>query len=152
MDWSVSDVRRNRDEFQSKLHAIKQRADVVKAIEQGTFDLVLLDIRGREPYGFGHITTPTKLHSTPRGGGTVPVANLLPPAKIEELLTGVGGSSTEFLAIVAHEMRQPLNAGLAARQVLRSTSGTRGREHACQIIERQTVSLPRSDRLECAGT
>ena len=46
MDWSESDVRRNRDYFQSKLHAIKQRADVVKAIEQGTFDFVLLDIRG----------------------------------------------------------------------------------------------------------
>ncbi len=38
MDWNESDVRRNRDYFQWKLHAIKQRADVVKAIEQGTFD------------------------------------------------------------------------------------------------------------------
>ena len=38
MDWSEADVRRNRDYFLSKLHAIKQRTDVVKAIEQGRFD------------------------------------------------------------------------------------------------------------------
>ena len=55
MDWNESDVRRNRDYFQWKLHAIKQRADVVKAIEQGTFDFVLLDTRGREAFAFGHI-------------------------------------------------------------------------------------------------
>ena len=56
MDWSESDVRRNRDYFQWKLHAIKQRADVVQAIEQGPFDFVLLDVRGREAFAFGHIT------------------------------------------------------------------------------------------------
>ena len=56
MDWNESDVRRNRDYFQWKLHAIKQRADVVKAIEQGTFDFVLLDTRCREAFAFGHIT------------------------------------------------------------------------------------------------
>ena len=56
MDWSESDVRRNRDYFQLKLHAIKQRADVVQAIEQGPFDFVLLDVRGREAFAFGHIT------------------------------------------------------------------------------------------------
>ena len=56
MDWNESDVRRNRDYFQWKLHAIKQRADVVKAIEQGPFDFVLLDTRGREAFAFGHIT------------------------------------------------------------------------------------------------
>ena len=56
MAWSDADVRRNRDYFQAKLHAIKQRADVVKAIEQGTFEFVLLDTRGREPFAFGHIT------------------------------------------------------------------------------------------------
>jgi signal transduction histidine kinase len=73
----------------------------------------------------------------------VPVANLLPPANIEDFLTGVGVSSTEFLAIVAHEMRQPLNAGVAALQVLRSVTGTKGRERACQIIERQLARLSR---------
>ena len=56
MDWNESDVRRNRDYFQWKLHAIKQRADVVQAIEQGPFDFVLLDVRGREAFAFGHIT------------------------------------------------------------------------------------------------
>ena len=73
----------------------------------------------------------------------MPVTNLLPPARISEDLTGVGVSATEFLAIVAHEMRQPLNAGLAALQVLGSTTGTKGRERACQIIERQLARLSR---------
>ena len=73
----------------------------------------------------------------------MPVTNLLPPARISEDLTGVGVSATEFLAIVAHEMRQPLNAGLAALQVLRATTGTKGRERACQIIERQLARLSR---------
>ena len=84
-----------------------------------------------------------RLHSKSREGGNVPVTNLLPPARISEDLTGVGVSATEFLAIVAHEMRQPLNAGLAALQVLRATTGTKGRERACQIIERQLARLSR---------
>ena len=56
MDWNESDVRRNRDYFEWKLRAIKQRADALKAIEQGPFDFVLLDTRGREAFAFGHIT------------------------------------------------------------------------------------------------
>ena len=48
MGWSESDFRRNRDYFLWKLQAIKQRADVVKAIEQGPFDFMVLDTRGRE--------------------------------------------------------------------------------------------------------
>jgi ArsR family transcriptional regulator len=56
MDWSESDIRRNRDYFLSKLHAITARADVVEAIEHGPFDFVLLDTRGRESFAFGHIT------------------------------------------------------------------------------------------------
>ena len=87
--------------------------------------------------------TAIRLHSKSREGGNVPVTNLLPPARISEDLTGVGLSTTEFLAIVAHEMRQPLNAGLAALQVLGSTTGTKGRERACQIIERQLDRLSR---------
>ena len=87
--------------------------------------------------------TAIRLHSKSREGGNVPVTNLLPPARISEDLTGVGVSATEFLAIVAHEMRQPLNAGLAALQVLRATTGTKGRERACQIIERQLDRLSR---------
>ena len=56
MNWSESDVRRNRDYFYAKLHAVKPRSDVVKAVEQGPFDFVLLDARGREAFAFGHIT------------------------------------------------------------------------------------------------
>ena len=55
MDWNESDIRRNRDYFHSKLHATKQRADVVKAIEQDVFDFVLLDTRDRDAFAFGHI-------------------------------------------------------------------------------------------------
>ena len=87
--------------------------------------------------------TATSLHSKSREGENVPVTNLLPPARFGEDLAGAGISATEFLAIVAHEMRQPLNAGLAALQVLRSATDTKGRERACQIIERQLARLSR---------
>ena len=56
MPWSEADVRANRDYFEQKLRATKQRTDVVKATEQGAFDFVLLDTRGRDPFKFGHIT------------------------------------------------------------------------------------------------
>ncbi len=87
--------------------------------------------------------TATRLHSKPGERENVPVTNLLPPARFGETLAGAGIGATELLAIVAHEMRQPLNAGLAALQVLRSTTGTKGRERACQIIERQLARLSR---------
>jgi rhodanese-related sulfurtransferase len=56
MDWNESDVRRNFDYLYSKLHATKQRADVVKAVEGDPFEFVLLDTRARDAFGFGHIT------------------------------------------------------------------------------------------------
>lgn len=56
MNWTESDIHRNRDYFQWKLHATKQRADVVKAIDKGPFDFLLLDTRSRDAFGFGHIT------------------------------------------------------------------------------------------------
>jgi rhodanese-related sulfurtransferase len=56
MKWDKSDIPRNRDYFHWKLHAIKQRADVVAAIEKDSFDFVLLDTRGRDAFAFGHIT------------------------------------------------------------------------------------------------
>ena len=87
--------------------------------------------------------TATSLHSTSREGENVPVTYLLPPARAGEDLAGVRISATEFLAVVAHEMRQPLNAGLAALQVLRSAADTKGRERACQIIDRQLARLSR---------
>jgi len=55
MNWTDADIRRNRDYFISKLSATKQRADVVRAIENGPFDFVLLDTRGRDAFSFGHI-------------------------------------------------------------------------------------------------
>ena len=34
---------------------LKQRNDVLRAVEGGTFDFALLDTRGREPFAGGHI-------------------------------------------------------------------------------------------------
>ena len=56
MSWSDAEIRANRDYFDRKLRATKQRNDVVKAIEQGPFDFVLLDTRSRDAFNFGHIT------------------------------------------------------------------------------------------------
>jgi hypothetical protein len=56
MAWSEADVRANRQFFEQKLRATKQRNDLVKAIEHGPFDFVLLDTRAREAFTFGHIT------------------------------------------------------------------------------------------------
>jgi len=41
--------------FFHKLHAERQRNDVLRAVEGGKFDFVLLDTRGREPFANGHI-------------------------------------------------------------------------------------------------
>ncbi|MGH9733192.1 MAG: rhodanese-like domain-containing protein [Candidatus Acidiferrales bacterium] len=56
MAFSADEIRANRDYFAHKLHAEKQRNDVLKAVE-GTapFDFVLLDTRGREAFANGHI-------------------------------------------------------------------------------------------------
>ena len=50
MAFSLQEVRANRDYFVHKLRAEKQRNDVLKAVEGGKFDFVLLDTRGREPF------------------------------------------------------------------------------------------------------
>lgn len=55
MAYTADEVRANRDYFAHKLHAEKQRNDVLKAVEAGKFDFVLLDTRGREPFAGGHI-------------------------------------------------------------------------------------------------
>jgi rhodanese-related sulfurtransferase len=49
-------VHANRDYFEWKLRATKQRNDVMTAVEQGQFDFVLLDTRSRDAFKFGHIT------------------------------------------------------------------------------------------------
>jgi rhodanese-related sulfurtransferase len=53
--FSSEDISQNRDYFAQKLHAEKQRNDVLKAVEGGPFDFVLLDTRGREAFADGHI-------------------------------------------------------------------------------------------------
>ncbi len=56
MAFGTDEIRRNRDYFAAKLHAEKQRNDVLKAVEgNGTHDFVLLDTRGREAFAAGHI-------------------------------------------------------------------------------------------------
>ena len=51
-----SSVRANRDHVAQKLHAEKQRNDVLHAVEgEGKFDFVLLDTRGRQALANGHI-------------------------------------------------------------------------------------------------
>ena len=55
MAFDDNDIRMNRDYLISKLRAERQRNDVVRAIERGHFEFVLLDTRGREPFAAGHI-------------------------------------------------------------------------------------------------
>jgi rhodanese-related sulfurtransferase len=56
MAWREADIQTNREYFTRKLNAIKERNAVVKAIEQGAFDFILLDTRPRDAFKFGHIT------------------------------------------------------------------------------------------------
>ncbi len=55
MAFDPNDILANRDYFAHKLHAEKQRNDVLHAVEAGNFDFVLLDTRGRDPFAQGHI-------------------------------------------------------------------------------------------------
>ena len=55
MAFNSEEIRKNRDYFAHKLRAEKQRNDVLHAVEDGAFDFVLLDTRGREPFAGGHI-------------------------------------------------------------------------------------------------
>lgn len=56
MTWSDADINGNREYFVQKLRATKERNAVLKAIEQGPFDFILLDTRARDAFAFGHIT------------------------------------------------------------------------------------------------
>jgi len=55
MGFRPDEIRANRDYFAEKLRAEKQRNDVLKAAEGGSFDFVLLDTRGSEAFAQGHI-------------------------------------------------------------------------------------------------
>jgi rhodanese-related sulfurtransferase len=55
MPWTDADIHANREYFADKLRSIKQRNDVLKAIEQGPFEFVLIDTRPRDAFKTGHI-------------------------------------------------------------------------------------------------
>ena len=56
MVFDAASIARNRDYFAHKLQAEKQRNDVLHAVQgEATFDFVLVDTRGREPFAQGHI-------------------------------------------------------------------------------------------------
>jgi rhodanese-related sulfurtransferase len=55
MTFGPEAVQANREYFLEKLRAQKQRSDVVHAVETDTFDFLLLDTRGREPFTSAHI-------------------------------------------------------------------------------------------------
>ena len=55
MAFTTKEIQANRDYFVYKLRAEKSRNDVLKAVEGGTFNFILLDTRGREPFADGHI-------------------------------------------------------------------------------------------------
>ena len=55
MAFIADEIRANREHFAHKLSTEKSRATVLHAIENGKFDFVLLDTRGREPFANGHI-------------------------------------------------------------------------------------------------
>ena len=57
------------------------------------------------------------------------------------LAEGAIASKDEFLALVAHELRQPLHASLAALRMM-STSGESG-DHARSVVERQLTQMTR---------
>ncbi len=55
MPFSKDEIEANREYFFQKLHAEKQRNAVLKAVEAGSFDFILLDTRGTEAFRKGHI-------------------------------------------------------------------------------------------------
>ncbi len=63
-----------------------------------------------------------------------------PAARIDhDIHIDRGGA--KVLAEVAHEMRQPLSAALAALHTIRVSQNDRFREHACRVLDRQFQRL-----------
>lgn len=50
MAWTQAEIDRNRQYFAEKLQAIKQRNDVLHAVQGNSMDFILLDTRGREAF------------------------------------------------------------------------------------------------------
>jgi rhodanese-related sulfurtransferase len=76
MSFKPEDVQANREYFARKLRAEKQRNDVLKAVEAGTLDFVLLDTRGAEAFAGGHIPGAWCMTASPEDVDRV--ARLLP--------------------------------------------------------------------------
>ena len=53
------------------------------------------------------------------------------------------GSKDEFLALVAHELRQPLHASLAALRMMSTATGIESGDHARSVVERQLTQMTR---------
>jgi two-component system CheB/CheR fusion protein len=52
-------------------------------------------------------------------------------------------SKDEFLALVAHELRQPLHASLAALRMMSTATGVDSGDHARSVVERQLTQMTR---------
>lgn len=56
MAFTTEEIRRNRDYFAEKMHAEKQRNDILRAVNgEFPYDFVLLDTRGKDAFAEGHI-------------------------------------------------------------------------------------------------
>jgi hypothetical protein len=55
ISFTSDETRSNQQYFMHKLRTEKQRNDVLKAVDSGKFDFVLLDTRGGEAFAQGHI-------------------------------------------------------------------------------------------------
>ncbi len=55
MAFTPEQIRANREFFTEKLAAMKQRNDVLHAVEDKKMDFILLDTRTRDAFAQGHI-------------------------------------------------------------------------------------------------
>ena len=55
MAFTPEDIRANRDYFEAKLRAERQKADVARKVKEKRGDFILLDTRGRGAFAEGHI-------------------------------------------------------------------------------------------------
>jgi len=76
-------------------------------------------------------------------------------ARAQSVPSSINRSSAETMAHVAHELRQPLSAAVAALRVMRSSADETRREHARIVLDRQLHRLVRliDDLVDatCAG-
>lgn len=73
MAWTEADIESNKEHFRSKILATKTRHAVLTAVESGAMDFVLLDVRSRDAFRFGHI----------------PGAWCVPPEEVEEIIPSI---------------------------------------------------------------